>query len=77
MSKLPDYDFGRQVVQDQLDFKDDVRDMLNNGKYQIQSGTAVPTYNANPGELYIRVNSTSVVLYTCYSANTWTLLVSV
>ena len=60
-----------------MEFKDTLRDLWNNSKYQAQTGAGVPVYNANPGESYFRINSTSVAHYVCYSANTWTLLSSV
>lgn len=50
MSKLDDTEF-KGVSQAVVDFKDDVRDMLNNGKYQSSvATTGIPGWVANVGE---------------------------
>ena len=50
MSKLDDTEF-KGVSQAVVDFKDDVRDMLNNGKYQSSvATTGIPGWVANIGE---------------------------
>jgi hypothetical protein len=71
MAKLDDYEFRRQP-QDLIDFKDDVRFLLNHGKAQFQfivSSTA-PGFAGNAGELAFVRNGTAGTLY-CYSGYAW------
>ena len=50
MAKLDDYEF-KSVPQQVVDFKDDTRDLLNNGKYQSSvATTGIPGWVANTGE---------------------------
>lgn len=70
MAKLPDYEF-KGMPQGSIDFKDDIRSVINNGNYQFSFGAGTPTYNASPCQLYFRVNSSSVEFWVCRSANTW------
>ncbi len=74
--KIDDFDFP-SLPQPLIDFKDQVRLVLNTGNMQMATGTVVPTYNGNQGQVYFRINSTSVAMYVCYTANTWILLTSV
>ena len=73
--KIQDYEFGREANKEQIDFKDDVRDLLNNGKYQFAVGTAAPTHNANPGEGFMVLAGGSAQFYLCWTANTWVRMV--
>ena len=50
MAKLSDYEF-RKLGQQALDFKDDVRDILNYGKVQFPIVNAVPAWKTNDGEM--------------------------
>ncbi len=71
MSKLSDFEFPGLPVE-VVDFKDDVRDLLNNGKYQAPSGTGTPSYSAGQGELYLQVPGTGgFALWIATSINTW------
>ena len=47
MAKLSDYEF-KGVPQQVKDFKDDVLDLLNNGKLQITVVTGTRTVTVNP-----------------------------
>ena len=70
MSKLDDYDL-KGVSQQLVDLKDDLRDLLNNGKFQSSvATTGIPGWNASVGEfafyssgsdrrLYLKVNSSN------------------
>ncbi len=62
MSKIDDYEFIDVPTEVTL-FKDDVRDLLNNGKYQMQLLTATPTFSGNPGEFCVVRNGTNSILY--------------
>lgn len=56
-----------------IDFKDQVREILNLGLVQVGFGTGVPGYKANPGQLYVQATGTTGRLYATTSQNTWTL----
>ena len=62
MAKLDDYDWVKQPQQ-MIDFKDDVRELLNNGKSQSQSSSTVPTFAGNIGERFLFLNGTDGRLY--------------
>ena len=77
MTKLDDFEFGREATQDLIDFKDATRELLNNGKYQASFLTTnPPTHNAEPGEHCWVLAGGSVALYVARSVNTWLRLVS-
>lgn len=69
MTKINDYDFRRESV-DAQDFKDEVRNVWNNGKYQFPSGSTVPTYSANIGEAFLYLSGTAGRLY-IYGGVAW------
>lgn len=62
MSKIEDYEFSN-LPSDVGLFKDDVRDLVNNGKFQFQVGTSTPTFKGNRGEMYLLLNGTQSALY--------------
>lgn len=73
MSKLEDYEFkgvGQQIV----DFKDDVRDLLNSGKYQASvATTGIPGWSANTGEFAFYSSGSDRRLY-LRAATSWQLI---
>ena len=77
MSKLDDYSFedlGVEVV----NFKDDTRDLLNNGKVGFQVISTVPSFRGIRGEMVWAINGTDGRLYMmALAAGTeWTRVVS-
>lgn len=69
-SKIGDYD-DKNVDQNQRDFNDDVKRILNFGKYQMQIVTSPPTWNARRGEFAL-VLATSGTLMVCTTDNSTT-----
>lgn len=73
MSKLDDYEF-RDVSQSVNDFKDDTRDLLNNGKYQSSvATTGIPGWSANTGEFAFYSSGSDRRLY-LRAATSWQLV---
>lgn len=72
MSKISDYDL-HQLPQEAIDMMEDVRNLLNYGKYQPQVVTAVPTYVARRGEYVIVLLGGTGAFYWCTTDNssTW------
>ena len=69
MAKLDDYDLTKPG-QGAEDFKDSVRDILNNGKYQITvTTTDPPSWASNPGEMVLTLAGGSANFYVAWSAN--------
>jgi len=73
MAKLDDYEF-KGVDQQVVDFKDDVRDMLNSGKYQASlATTGIPGWTANQGEFAFYRSGSDRRLY-LRAATAWMLV---
>ena len=73
IAKIEDYELGKEATQDEIDFKDRVREVWNNGKYQGNFLTTVPpTYSANRGEFCFGLSAGRIVLYVSYSDTTLT-----
>lgn len=75
MSKVGDYD-DLKVDQNQRDFNDDVRRVLNFGKYQYQVLTGGPPgYKGRLGEGVYFISGTTGRFYICTTdnASTWAL----
>ena len=62
MGKVLDYDWSKEP-QDLIDFKDNVRDILNNGKSQSQSASTAPTHAGNIGERFLFLSGTDGRVY--------------
>lgn len=73
MSKIDEYDF-KKMPQEVVDFKDQVRELLNFGKYQAQLLTGIPAYIGRGGEQAWYVGADSGALYVNLSdgTSTWT-----
>ena len=73
MAKVDDYEFKR-LPQQLIDFKDDVRILLNNGKYQSQfiTATTAPNFAGNAGESVFVLNAASGEWYV-FSGFAWDL----
>lgn len=76
MSKLGDYDDSK-LPQNQRDLNDDVRRVINFGKYQIPVVGAPPSWTARKGE-FVAVFATSGTIMMCTTDNstTWRSVVS-
>lgn len=74
MSKLEDYDFGKQIPEDVSDFKDAVREIVNFGKYQFQliNATTAPTFAGREVEVTFVRNGTDGRMYV-YMGTSWNL----
>lgn len=72
--KLDDYDFAR-LPSEVIDFKDDVRQLLNFGKAQFQVVATAPTFAGRAGEVTLLRNGTDGRLYV-YMGTSWNLAVS-
>mgnify|MGYP001590623393 FL=1 len=78
MSKLDSYELkglGQQVV----DFHDDVRDLVNNAKYQASIVTGTPTFAGGTGEFCFflaGVNSTNSSTLYVKTGNSWSAVAS-
>ena len=77
MSKISDVEL-RGSSQELIDFKDNVQELLNFGKYQAQVTSSVPTWPGRRGEHVWYVNGTDGRLYvsTTDESTTWTLALS-
>jgi len=62
MAKLVDHDFGK-LNPELVDFKDEVRDLLNYGKFQLAVVSAAPTYSGHKGEAVLFLSGTGGALY--------------
>ena len=70
MARIDDYEFGREATQDEIDFKDQVREVWNNSKYQMAvSTTDPPNWASNAGEFALTLAGGSANLYVAWSAN--------
>ena len=76
MAKIGDDD-DPQATQAQRDFNDDVRRVLNYGKYQYQTLTAPPGFKGRFGETVSVIGGTTGRIYFCTTDNaaTWALMV--
>lgn len=74
MAKVNDYD-DKDVSQNQRDLNDDIRKVLNYGKYQYQVLTSPPGYNGRLGEGVYVISGTTGRFYICTTDNrsTWAL----
>ena len=71
MAKVGDQDDSK-VPPNQRDFNDDVRLVLNYGKYQPQVLTSPPTYSGRRGEfVFIMAASGTLMVCTTDNAATW------
>lgn len=73
MSKINDYNTAL-LPQEVIDLLDDIKNLLNFGKYQWAVVTATPTWTGRQGEHVWVVNATSRILYACavdQSASAW------
>ena len=78
MSRLDDYEF-KGVNQQQIDFKDDVRDLVNAGKFQFSIVTGTPTFAGGTGEFVVflaGVNSTNSSTLYVKTGNSWSAVAS-
>ena len=76
MGKIDDYDV-RGLPQEQVDFNDDVRILLNNGKYQFTVVGAFPGWKGRRGEqaIYIAGGSGSMLVATSdNSSQDWSVI---
>ena len=75
MARLDDYEF-RQLPQELIDFKDDVRDIINNRKFDHSIVTGTPTYAANTGEFALYVVAAAVGSSALYvkTGNSWSVV---
>lgn len=73
--KIQNYDL-HQLPQEGIDMLEDIRILLNFGKYQPQVVTAIPTFNGRRGEFVIVFQGTTGRLYWCTTDNsaTWATL---
>ena len=73
MSKISDEDV-RGASQEQVNFNDAVRILLNNGKYQTGVLSAAPTHTGRAGESILVLNGTAGSLYfnTVDGGTVWT-----
>ena len=69
--KVGDYDT-RGLPQNQLDFNDDTRIILNFGKFQHQVLTSPPTWRARRGEAVYVFSGTTGAFYICTTDNSTT-----
>ena len=71
MSKIDDFDV-RGIPQEQVDLNDDIRTILNFGKYQFTVVGSVPTWRGRRGECAF-VMATTGVFFVCTTDNntTW------
>ena len=70
MAKIGDSDI-RGVSQELVDTLDDIKIIMNFGKYQKTTTTAVPTWTARLGEeVYVYAGGGSGALYTVTTDNT-------
>ena len=78
MSRLDDYEF-KGLPQQVVDFKDDVRDLLNNGKTQASIVTGTPTFAGGTGEFCFflaGINSTNSSTLYVKTGNSWSAVAS-
>ncbi len=69
MAKIDDYDI-KDLPQEQVDFNDDVKTILNFGKYQKTVVTSPPTWTGRAGEEVYMITGATGRLYVCTSDNT-------
>lgn len=72
MSKINPVDL-KGVSQDLIDFKDQVTEHWNYGKYQFQVTSAVPSWTGRQGEMVTVIQNNSGWLYMCTvdESTTW------
>lgn len=71
--KINDYNLS-QVTQEMIDMLDEIKTLLNFGKYQWTVLATTPTFRGHLGEHVWVLNSTSQILYACGSdgsSTTW------
>lgn len=70
--KIQNYDL-HTLSQEAIDNIEDIKTLLNFGKYQPQVVTAIPTFNGRRGEFAIVFQGGTGRLYWCSSdnSNTW------
>lgn len=68
MSKIDDFQF-RDVPQEVIDFKDQVRELLNFGKYQMPVVSTPPNHLGRRGEMTLFVSGSTGRLYIAVSDN--------
>lgn len=73
VAKISEYDI-RGLSQDQVDFNDDVRTVLNFGKYQSQYLTSEPSFPGRRGESVFVESSGLLYQFVCRVDNTVTWL---
>lgn len=72
MGKIDDYDI-RGIPQEQVDLNDDIRTIINFGKYQSATISAAPGWTGRRGESVYAFTADSGYLYVCTSDDsvTW------
>lgn len=78
MSKLDSYEL-KGLGQQAVDFHDDVRDLVNNAKYQASIVTGTPTFAGGTGEFCFflaGVNSTNSSTLYVKTGNSWSAVAS-
>ena len=70
MGKLNDFDFGRGAHPELIEFKDEVRDLVNFGKFQFQVVSTAPTFAGRMGEVTFFRNGTDGRGYV-YMGSSW------
>ncbi len=77
MGKIDGYDF-RGLPKEVADFRDQVSELWNYGKYQSQVTTSPPTWIGHKGEGVLTFAGTTGVFYICTTdnASTWKLAFS-
>ena len=69
MSKISEYDLS-DLPQEPIDMLEDVRNLLNFGKYQASVVSAVPNWVGRRGEFVWYMANTTGFLYVCSSDGT-------
>ena len=69
--RLPAYEFPRNVSNEVQEAIEDIRMLINNGKYQLRIVTAEPTYEGEEGELVIYNAGASKYLFSYIDGNWW------
>ena len=69
MAKLDDWNF--QYDLQLQEFKDKVREIVNNGKFQTQVVTAPPTWSGKIGEAVLLMPATGGTTYYYFHGTAW------
>lgn len=78
MTRIDDYTF-KGLPQDVIDFKDDVRDLVNAGKFQFPIVTGTPTFAGGTGEFVVYlagINSTNTSTLYVKTGASWSAIAS-